>query len=89
MRNVLVVVDMQNDFVDQALGTEEAVQIVPAVIEEILKEKYDTVIATLDTHSEDYMATLEGKYLERKWHMGFRCCSNHKLGQAGNAGLMA
>ena len=63
MRNVLVVVDMQNDFVDQALGTEEAVQIVPAVIEEILKEKYDTVIATLDTHSEDYMSTLEGKYL--------------------------
>ena len=50
MRNVLVVVDMQNDFVNQALGTEEAVQIVPAVIEEILKEKYDTVIATLDTH---------------------------------------
>lgn len=63
MRNVLVVVDMQNDFVNQALGTEEAVQIVPAVIEEILKEKYDTVIATLDTHSEDYMSTLEGKYL--------------------------
>lgn len=63
MRNVLVVVDMQNDFVNQALGTEEAVQIVPAVIEEILKEKYDTVIATLDTHSEDYLSTLEGKYL--------------------------
>ena len=61
--NVLVVVDMQNDFIDGALGTAEAVKIVDRVTEEIGKDCYDQVIATLDTHEEDYMQTLEGKYL--------------------------
>ena len=61
--NVLIVVDMQNDFIDGALGTAEAVQIVDRVTEEISKDCYDQVIATLDTHEENYMQTLEGKYL--------------------------
>ena len=63
MKNVLVVVDMQNDFIDQALGTKEAVQIVPAVAAEIMNPDYDAVIATLDTHGENYMETNEGRHL--------------------------
>lgn len=61
--NVLVVVDMQNDFIDASLGTKEAVSIVPAVCEEIRDPMYDVVMATLDTHGIDYMQSLEGKYL--------------------------
>lgn len=60
--NVLVVVDMQNDFIDGALGTKEAQTIVPAVIEKI--KKFDgLVLATRDTHQEDYLETQEGKNL--------------------------
>ena len=62
MSKILISVDMQNDFVDAALGTKEAVAIVPAVCEEIQKD-YDLVIATRDTHHEDYLATNEGKHL--------------------------
>ena len=59
---ILVVVDMQNDFIDGALGTKEAVAIVPAVLKKI-KEFQGKVIFTLDTHPEDYMNTQEGKNL--------------------------
>ena len=60
--NVLVVVDMQNDFIDQALGTPEAVAIVPKVKAKI--EGFDgTVFFTRDTHQENYMETQEGKHL--------------------------
>ena len=60
--DVLVVVDMQNDFIDGALGTKEAVQIVPHVIEKI--RNFDgLVLATRDTHGEDYLNTQEGKNL--------------------------
>lgn len=62
MRKVLVVVDVQNDFVDQALGTKEAVSIIPSVVEEIRKD-YEKIFVTLDTHEANYMDTLEGKYL--------------------------
>ena len=59
---LLIVVDMQKDFIDGALGTKEAVDIVPAVIDEINKD-YDVVLATLDTHDENYLQTREGRYL--------------------------
>jgi nicotinamidase-related amidase len=59
---VLIVVDMQNDFIDGALGTPEAVAIVPNVVEKI-KNFDGRVIATRDTHGEDYLNTQEGKYL--------------------------
>lgn len=62
---VLVVVDMQKDFIDGVLGTKEAVAIVSGVkkkIEEYRKEK-DTVIFTQDTHWENYLETQEGKKL--------------------------
>ena len=62
MQNVLVVVDMQNDFIDGALGTKEAVAIVPNVKEKI-KNFQGTVLFTRDTHFENYMDTQEGKNL--------------------------
>ena len=59
---VLVVVDMQNDFIDGALGTKEAVAIVPNVVEKI--RGFDgKIIFTRDTHEENYMDTQEGKNL--------------------------
>ena len=62
MQNILLVIDMQNDFIDGALGTPEAVAIVPKVREKI--RSFDgTVLFTRDTHGENYMETQEGKNL--------------------------
>lgn len=62
MNKVLIVVDMQNDFVDGSLGTVEAQKIVPNVVDYINNFK-GTVIVTYDTHTTDYLNTLEGKML--------------------------
>ncbi len=62
MKKILIVVDMQNDFVDGALGTKEAVLIVDNVVDKI-NNFNGTVIATYDTHFENYMNTSEGKNL--------------------------
>jgi len=59
---ILVVVDMQNDFIDGALGTREAQVIVPEVIKKIQAFE-GRVIFTRDTHEENYMDTQEGKNL--------------------------
>lgn len=62
---ILVVIDMQNDFIDGSLGTNEAVAIVARVkakIEEYRK-RGDVVLFTRDTHPEHYMDTQEGKKL--------------------------
>ena len=62
---VLVVVDMQNDFIDGALGTPEAQAIVPKVVKKI--EEFDgEVLWTQDTHSDDYLETQEGRLLPVK-----------------------
>ncbi len=65
MKKTLIVIDMQNDFIDGSLGTKEAVAIVPAVRAKI--EEYRSqggeVIFTRDTHHEDYLDTPEGKKL--------------------------
>lgn len=58
----LIVIDMQKDFVDGALGTKEAVAIVPNVVEKI-KGFDGKVLFTRDTHHENYMDTQEGKNL--------------------------
>jgi nicotinamidase-related amidase len=68
VKKLLVVVDMQVDFVDGALGTKEAVAIVPAVVSKVEEYMADNenqcdIIFTKDTHGEDYMATQEGKNL--------------------------
>ena len=65
MKKTLIVVDMQNDFIDMALGTKEAASIVPAVkakIEEYVN-RGDEIIFTRDTHSENYLDTPEGRKL--------------------------
>ena len=64
-KRFLIVVDMQNDFIDGSLGTPEARAIVPAVVERIrrARESGETVIATMDTHEENYLDTREGRYL--------------------------
>lgn len=62
MKKILVVVDMQKDFVDGALGSKEAVAIVDNVVKKI--EGFDgDIIVTYDTHEENYMLTQEGKNL--------------------------
>lgn len=62
---ILIVVDMQNDFIDGTLGTEEAVNIIPGVQEKIkcYKDKGLDIIFTRDTHEEDYLGTQEGENL--------------------------
>lgn len=65
MKRLLIVVDMQNDFVDGALGSREAQAIVPHVMNKI--KEYEAagqeVAFTLDTHFDNYMDTMEGKKL--------------------------
>ena len=62
MKKILVVIDMQNDFVDGALGTPEAVAIVDNVVKE-MKKDYDKVFLTRDTHQSNYLETQEGRNL--------------------------
>ena len=62
MKQILIIVDMQNDFIDGALGTKEAVAIVPKVEEKIRNFK-GTVFFTRDTHETWYLDTQEGKKL--------------------------
>lgn len=62
MKKFLIVVDMQNDFINGALGTREAEAILPNVVNKI--KKFDgEIIATFDTHFENYMQTNEGANL--------------------------
>ena len=65
MKKTLIVVDMQNDFIDGALGTKEAQAIVPNVKKKIAeyKARGDRVIFTRDTHLSNYLETNEGKHL--------------------------
>ena len=63
MRKILLVIDMQNDFIDGALGTHEAEAIVDRVVDEIRKYPTNDIMATRDTHTEDYLNTQEGKNL--------------------------
>lgn len=70
---VLLVIDMQNDFIDGALGSKEAMKIVPYVKEKVkeYKENGNQVIFTRDTHSTDYLSTQEGRNLPVEhciWH---------------------
>lgn len=62
---ILIVVDMQNDFVSMALGTPEAQAIVPNVVKKINENRAagNITIFTKDTHYENYMKTLEGEKL--------------------------
>lgn len=63
MKKILVVVDMQNDFITGPLGTPEAVGIVDKVVEKIRGENWNYIYYTLDTHIDNYLETQEGKKL--------------------------
>lgn len=62
MSKYLIVIDMQNDFIDGSLGTKEAMGIVPKVVEKI-KTFEGNVIFTQDTHQKEYLSTQEGRKL--------------------------
>ncbi len=64
----LIVIDMQNDFIDGSLGTKEAITIVPKVKKKIeeYRENKDEIIFTRDTHGENYLETSEGRNLPVK-----------------------
>lgn len=70
MNKLLIVIDMQNDFVSGSLGTEEAKQIIPNVVDLVKRydedKYYSGIIFTRDTHGKDYLNTTEGKYLPIK-----------------------
>ena len=63
MKNILVVIDMQNDFIDGTLGTKEAEAIIGNVVEKIKTYPPNAIYATRDTHQSDYLQTSEGHYL--------------------------
>ena len=76
MKKILVVVDMQNDFIDGPLGTPEARAIVDNVCAKIRESEWDFVFATYDTHEDDYLYSQEGKKLPIKhcinWSEGWK-----------------
>ena len=59
----LIVVDMQKDFIDGALGTDEAAAIVANVVKRVENSKNELILFTKDTHQSDYLSTPEGKKL--------------------------
>jgi nicotinamidase-related amidase len=65
MKKILVVVDMQNDFISGSLGTKDAANIVENVVRKIEQRKAEgyEIILTKDTHEPDYLETKEGKHL--------------------------
>lgn len=63
MKKILVIVDMQNDFLTGALGNAECAATVPEVVSLVRTGGYDMVVLTQDTHQTDYMTTREGRFL--------------------------
>lgn len=63
MEKLLIVVDMQNDFVTGALANPAAAEIIPGIKAEIESNSYDSIIFTRDTHFKNYLETQEGKNL--------------------------
>ena len=65
MKELLIVVDMQNDFLTGALGSPQAVACIPFVKKEIARARafHKEVVFTRDTHADNYMYTQEGKNL--------------------------
>lgn len=68
MKNCLIIIDMQNDFITGSLGSKEAEAIVPRIKERIEKaiENDEDIYFTKDTHYDDYLETKEGNYLPIK-----------------------
>ena len=89
----LIVIDMQNDFIDGSLGTPEAVAIVPVVKKLIDEGDYHRLIFTRDTHENNYLLTQEGQNLPGKFMMTLilpwqmQLLTNHHL--AGQVGIFS
>ena len=62
-RKILVVIDVQNDFITGSLRNEEAIKKVPNIVKKINEFDGDAIFYTMDTHAENYMETNEGKKL--------------------------
>ena len=77
MKKILVIIDVQNDFVTGSLGNEEAQKKVPNIVKKIREFNGDAIIATRDTHGTEYLSTKEGEKLPVKhcieytegWHI--------------------
>lgn len=66
-KNILIVIDVQNDFITGTLRNEEAIKALPNIVNLVKTQKFDGIYATLDTHfDETYFDTLEGKKLPVK-----------------------
>ena len=63
MKYILIVIDMQNDFLTGSLANYDAERVTKNVVEKIQSQKWDRMFFTLDTHYENYLETSEGKYL--------------------------
>ena len=65
MKKLLIVVDMQNDFISGTLGSQQAQAIVPNVAAKIeqCRQSHSDIVFTRDTHGPDYLSTQEGQYL--------------------------
>lgn len=62
-KKILVVIDCQNDFITGSLRNEDAIKAVPNIVKKIDEFNGDYILVTMDTHSEDYLETNEGKKL--------------------------
>lgn len=65
-KKILIVIDVQNDFITGALRNEEAIKAVPNIVKLLKTEKFDKIYVTMDTHDNQYLKTLEGKNLPVK-----------------------
>jgi len=64
MAKTLVVIDMQNDFIDGPLGNEYAKNVVlPNIVNKIKNGEFDNIVFTMDTHQKNYLETFEGKQI--------------------------
>lgn len=66
MKKILVIVDLQNDFIDGPLGNEQTRAVVEKVVEKIKSFNGDQLVVTMDTHNEKYLETQEGQKLPVK-----------------------
>ena len=64
--NILIIVDMQNDFIDGALANPEAQKIVEPICKLVMSQKWDDIVLTMDTHQSNYLKTQEGRKLPIK-----------------------
>lgn len=63
MKKILILIDVQNDFITGSLANEEAQKKVPNIVKKIREFKGDAIMVTRDTHAENYLETREGKNL--------------------------